>query len=155
ARGIIVGFEGGCGHMLLAVIALLVRARTVLPLWLSVLLLGACDGSQSQSEKSDWTVTNFGIFDGAYRVGVHSFRRARDLEVRFFGVPETAPRKLDIRYTIHPSPPLDKMDKAFKSVDGLSLNVSIDDGPATIANVRSGFGGGLWFLGDIDRALAE
>lgn len=116
--------------------------------------LSGCDEVERPGGR--WSKSKFGVHDGAIRVGAENVKVNRELTVRCFGHTATVHRKLDIRYTILTSPSLEKMDKAFKSVDGLTLSVSIDDDPATLVTVQGGFsGGGLWFLGEIDRPVAE
>jgi hypothetical protein len=124
----------------------------------AVLLLPGCDDlARVPAREEGWTESKFGIHDGALRVGASQIRKDRELEIRCFAhANDRAKRHLDIRYTIYTSPSLGKMEKAFKGTEGLTLNVSVDDGPATLVRVRAGFvGGGPWFLGDIDKALAE
>jgi hypothetical protein len=125
----------------------------------AVILVSGCDELTSSSKglsTDAWEESKPGIYDGAVRIGAITFRKGRWLTVRCFaGSTKDARRDLDIRYTVSVSPPLDNIGKAFKGVDGLTLNVSVDDDPAVLVSVRAGFGSGPWFLGIIDKSLAD
>jgi hypothetical protein len=124
----------------------------------AAILLAGCDDLVRVAPREDgWKESKHGIYDGAVRIGAFSVRLDRQLEIRCFAASaDTTKRQLDIRYTIFASSSLSRIDKAFKGVEGLSLNISVDDGPATLVNVRAGFSNGdPWFLGDVDKVLVE
>ena len=102
-----------------------------------------------------WHESKDTIYDGSLRIAALTYKSGRAVTVRCFGANASAPRSIDIRYSID-VPLLEKLSSEFKNDDTLTLNVAVDDGVPEILQARSGFGGGgLWFLAQSNKALID